>query len=330
MEELQRLLHSRNVRNANLRTLTQPCVLVLLTLQNTCLVLVTKLSYRDSAKPYVISSVVVCAESLKFLTSCLLVVILEGYCTLNAAFLELPARSLKLCLPAWLYVLQNNLLFRSIKLLSPTVFVACSQSKILTSAFFSGILCKTQITRKQIFALCELVLGMFLVQNDGTIFAGKSVVSKTSLKGVLYVLMASTTSGFAGAYLEKLFKENVDGRLSSIWLRNVQLSFCSLPIAVLSMYWEEGCKIFSYDAFTGYDSVVITVIVLQAIGGLIIAAVMRHAGNMMKCFAVSLSICNCVIATTFTEGADGSMTRLQMMGLVLVVSATYSYTSKKK
>ncbi|CAL58079.1 UDP-galactose transporter [Ostreococcus tauri] len=311
----------------------QVWTLLLLTAQNTALVLVTKMSYRDGgAAPYVASTVIACSEMAKLLASGGLVLALDGEREFWSAVREIPSSAFRLALPSVLYVVQNNLLFEGIRLLSPTVYMVCSQSKILTSALFAYVLLKTTVTRTQAASLCALVVGMILVQaqDDGSASGGRGD-SGTSLRGLVVVFTASMTSGFAGAYLEKMYKQvgvvGVPAR--SIWVRNMQLACFSVPIAMFTAMNKDGARLATQGFFGGYDGIVILIIALQAIGGLIVAAVMRYASNVLKCFAVSLSICNCAVATTYVlgDGTDG-MSAHQMLGIVLVIGATFAYANK--
>lgn len=188
---------------------------------------------------------------------------------------------------------------------------------------------KSKVTRKQIMALCALVVGMILVQNEGSSGDDKGV----SLRGLVAVFTASITSGFAGAYLEKMYKGVADDKTvqRSIWFRNAQLACFSVPIAIFTAYWRNSEDIFSRGVFAGYDGVVLGIIALQAIGGLIVAAVMKYASNVLKCFAVSLSICNCTIATKYVFGVDenAGLDLNQILGIALVIGSTFAYASKK-
>ena len=326
-------IHTSIVEKERPMLTLQLSALLLLTIQNTALVLVTKASYSSTTEPYVVSTVIACSECLKCFVSCVLVFVSQGGAAFRNTFREIPTNAARLSLPSFLYVIQNNLLFKGVRLLSPTVFTACSQSKIVTSAFFSKIMLGTRITSKQARALCILVLGMVLVQSerDELSDTGRSV-GRTSYMGLISVFTASVTSGFAGTYMEKLYKEaGTSGKPShSIWVRNMQLALFSVPMAIFTAYWQDGKVITTHGVFTGYDSVVIVVIALQAIGGLIISAVMRYASNILKCFAVSLSICSCAIATTYMFG-DGkhSLCLQQTLGIALVIGATFSYAAKK-
>lgn len=319
------------IRGASGRLL-QLFTLLLLTLQNTALVLVTKFSYREGTMPYAVSTVIMFSEAVKFVFSCFMVVVCDGHAALKEALRDTATSALRLSLPSVLYVIQNNLLFEGVRTLSPTAYTACSQSKILTSAFFGVMLLKLRITRKQSVALCGLVIGMIMVQNGDRANVRKEYIrSDSPLYGVVVVFLASCTSGFAGTYLEKMYKEaHVGGIKPSIWFRNAQLSCFSLPIAGFTAYWRDSKTIFSEGVFAGYNGTVITIIALQAIGGLVVAAVMRYASNLLKCFAVSLSICICAVATTCVFG-DGQLAigAQQVVGVMLVICSTFVFMAKK-
>ena len=144
----------------------QLSTLLVLTLQNTALVLFTKASYRSTAAPYIASTVIVCSEFVKFLASCALAVFSAGLRKLVWEFRAIPASATTLALPSVMYVIQNNLLLEGVLLLSPTAYMVCSQSKILTSALFGVLMLKLQISHQKIVALCSLTAGMILAQRE--------------------------------------------------------------------------------------------------------------------------------------------------------------------
>ena len=246
-------------------------------------------------------------------------------------FREIPANAARLSVPAVLYVIQNILLFEGVRSLSPTVYMVCSQSKILTSAFFSAVLLRARLTLKQFFSLCALTFGMVLVERNGV--AEKDSADRrlhTSFTGITAVFTASAISGFVGAYLERMFKESRrDGFIRSVWFRNVQLACFSVPVALLTAFFRDGEYIRQNGWLAGYDGVVVIIVMLHAIGGLVVAAVMRYASNVLKCFAVSLSICICTIisACIFDDVNDGMQVQ-QMCGIFLVIIATFAYRAK--
>ena len=57
--------------------------------------------------------------------------------------------------------------------------------------------------------------------------------------GLLAVFAACMLSGLAGVYFEKVLK----GSNSSLWVRNVQLSFFSLFPALFGVIWKDGDQV---------------------------------------------------------------------------------------
>ena len=290
----------------------------------------------SESRRYIASTVVVFSECVKFTLSCCLVAMFEGQDILTTALVEVPENATRFALPSLLYVIQNNLLFEGVRLLSPTIYMICSQSKILTSAFFGALMLNSRVTTRQFLALCLLVCGMILVQSKPKTVtvasirtSGSAVDTSISLKGVFIVLLASTTSGFAGTYLEKMYKDAGKSTAKrSIWFRNVQLACFSFPIALCTAYWQDSERLKSGGPFQGYCNLVVIIIALQAIGGLVVAAVMRYASNVLKCFAVSASICTCAIATKFLFD-DGEELRMpQIIGIMIVICSTFIYGIK--
>ena len=303
--------------------------LAVLTIQNTSLVLITKYSYRPTTTPYLVSTVIVCAEIIKFILSYVLLITADGQSAAREAVREVPSIAVRLVLPSVLYVLQNNLLFIGIRLLTPMLYMVCTQSKIVTSALWSVVLLGTQITRKQYAALSLLIFGMIMVQGGEELYGKASAnaqISRASdtLYGTIVVVVAAFTSGFAGAYLERIYKET-GSQKRSIWFQNTQLACVSFPVAVIAVCWQDGERLRKHSIFRGYDGIVLVMILLQAVGGLIVAMVLRYASNILKCFAVCISICNCAIATTCLSGEI--MSTFTIFGILLVIGSTLLYSN---
>lgn len=217
-------------------------------------------------------------------------------------------------------LIQNNLLYVAVDNLDTTVYVVCSQAKILTSAFFSRLLLGVVLNRQQICALVFLALGISCTQiSDG---GNQRVAHENNrLVGLFAVLGACLTSGFAGVYLERIYKD----KTKTIWDRNFYLSMFSLPISLLSaLYASERTK----PLFSGFDWVVWLVIVLQATGGLVISLVMRYASTLLKCFAVSVSICLCTVISA--QAQNTALAFNQVAGVLLVNISIFMYSFRRK
>lgn len=293
--------------------------LVTLVLQNTALVFTMKLTYRQSAREFHSASVVFVAEVLK-LVICVFTSLTQREKHLSA-MASIDWRGLidkRMVVPSVLYILQNNLLFVAIHHLSPTVFLACSQSKVMFTAVFSCLFLGTSLNNTQICALGGLVFGMFLVQV-------RQVDTKenqlTDWGGISAVTLAALTSGYAGVYLEKILKSVVN---VTIITQNVRLGIFAVPIAYVACLYQLS-EDRNRRLFDGFDSVVVSVVLLQALGGLLVSAVMKYASALLKCYAISISICLCTTISVAHGMQEFSNT--VACGIVLVVLSTLSYVN---
>ena len=305
-------------------TLTDVSIIALvsLTLQNTALAILLKLTFRDEAKPYAPSTAVLCAEILK-LALCLLLVATKSTGQIRPTVVQIWKQK-TLFLPALLYVVQSNLLFFSSKMLPPVVYIVCTQMKIIASAGFSWLILGTTLKASQYVSLIFLVLGIVLVQSKDIDLRTTSSV-QDSAAGVIAAVLASLTSGLAGTVLEKLYKEPIvsKGFTNTIWTRNLQLSLISIPFAVSGVYLQAREQVYAGNIFDGYDYVVVSVILLQATGGIIIAFVLKFTNIIIKCIAISTSICCCTVYSVWTK--ELLMNARLVFGIFLVNASVVAF-----
>lgn len=106
--------------------------------------------------------------------------------------------------------------------------------------------------------------------------------------GSLAVLAATVLSGISGVYFEKVLKNCSSSTPTTVWTRNVQLSFYSLfPALLIGVVYKDGGDIARDGFFVGYNSVVWTAIGLQAVGGVLVAMCINYADNIAKVWARS-------------------------------------------
>lgn len=235
---------------------------------------------------------------------------------------------------ALLYTIQKNLLYLAISNLDAAVFQVTYQAKILTTALFSVILLGKKLSCRKIIGLLVLTLGVSLVQLDKVEEnASKSYQEQQRWVGVLAVLGACCTSGFGGVYFELVLKprqniESEDGSPPrpppSVWAKNVQLSTFALTIALATAFLKDHAVIFQDGFFQGYSPLVVLVITLEAGGGLVVAAVIKYADNILKSFATAVSIVTSTIVSMVVFGF--LISKLFIGGSLLVFVAIYMYS----
>lgn len=269
-----------------------------------------------------------------------------------------------LIMPAGLYALQTHLVYVAVSNMETVPFQVTYQLKILTTVLFSIVMLQRVITPRQWLALVLLTLGVAIVQvaeSSGSSgaktasaaspssfslanligwFAGGSTNTNSSpltasspniahrmntSKGFIAAIAASLISGFTGVYFEKLIKES---RVSvSLWTRNAQLSFFSLfPILLLGVWCKDGAAIAKHGFFVGYGPTVWATILLQALGGILVAICITYADNVAKNLAASFSIVVSYMANAALFGEP--MTLQSTMGVSTVLFALYLYQSR--
>nr|CAG8463609.1 6918_t:CDS:2 [Entrophospora candida] len=305
--------------------------LITLCVQNSALVIVMRYSRLDQDKStlYFTSTAVFLSELTKLII-CLCMALdnqieERGYWSLRVLYDDVFAPDAwKLAIPAILYTIQNNLQYIAVSLLDAATFQVTYQLKILTTALCSVIMLNTSLSGMKWFSLVLLTFGVTLVQfkydSDSASKEDENVIVERIL-GLSAVAVACVISGIAGVYFEKVLK----GSKASVWIRNVQLSFFSLfPALILGVWWKDGDGVWEKGFFYGYNLTVVGAIACQAIGGIIVAMVVKYADNILKGFATSISIILSFIASVYLF--DFIVTSTFLVGSTFVLIATYLYS----
>ncbi|XP_031556316.1 UDP-N-acetylglucosamine transporter-like isoform X2 [Actinia tenebrosa] len=300
-----------------------------LVLQTSTLVLIMRYSRMTHEGPvYISSTAVVMAEIFKFL-ACLSVMFSQaGYSwkafstQIDNEIISKPWETLKLAIPSGLYTIQNNLLFLALSNLDAATYQVTYQLKILTTALFSVVMLGRRLNKMKWFALVLLMAGVALVEwpsgNEKDL--KKDISASGKLIGLIAVLCACCSSGFAGVYFEKILK----GTKASIWLRNIQLGSFGVLFGFMAVFVNDGTAVHQSGFFIGYNYITWIVIFLQAFGGLVVAAVVKYADNILKGFATSLSIILSSIVSYYLL-KDFYPTSLFFIGTCAVLLATLLY-----
>lgn len=239
---------------------------------------------------------------------------------------------------AALFIIQKNLLYLAISNLDAAVFQVTYQIKILTTAVFSVTLLGRKLSYEQIVSLVLLTLGVALVQLDKVEEnSSNSYQEQSRWVGLIAVLGACCTSGFGGVYFELVLKPRANTieyetnpppprPPPSVWAKNVQLSTFGLIIALITAFVKDGRSILSNGFFQGYDPVVLTVVTLQAGGGLVVAAIIKYADNILKSFATSMSIVSATLISAWVF--DFSISKMFVLGTFIQFIAIWLYSRK--
>ena len=114
----------------------------------------------------------------------------------------------------------------------------------------------------------------------------------------------------------------------SVWMRNVQLALLSVPLGVVTAYVKDGSSIAEKGFFHGYDNFVLFTVAQNALGGLLVAVVVKYADNILKGFACSLAIIITCVASIFIF--DFSLSLQFTVGAALVIGSIFLYGYQPK
>lgn len=275
-------------------------LLVMMVFQNSSAVLVGR--YTRSAIPqeqlYQVSHLVLVSELAKFVLSCGL-----EFWTTQGKFvesfrmhnLERPLEALKIMIPALLYLVQNTLLYVALSNLTAPIFQVTYQCKLVTTAIASVFMLQRSYNVQQWICLVGISFGVAIVvlgERKADEEAKDSAKAVNLGIGLTSVTIACMSSALAGVYFEKVLKHPPvakDGTKipnASVWMRNMQLSFFSVIIAS----FQGGLEISDKPFLHGFGFWVWVLVALQSGGGLLVAAVIKYADNVLKGLATGVSV----------------------------------------
>lgn len=310
-------------------------LLVLMVLQNSSTVLVGRYSRSSVPKQelYVVNHLILVTEVAKFLLSCLLEHVHHGgnlWKSCREHVFQNPLDALKMVIPSLLYLVQNSLLYVALSNLSAPLFQVTYQGKLVTTAIVSVLMLQRRYSTQQWICLVVLSIGVAIVvlekqqpphQEDDS---DKPVQSLTI--GLASVTIACLSSALAGVYFEKVLKRK-DAQPVSLWMRNMQLAFFSVAIALLQTFHDSSSSSASdansfWHGFTGWVWILVA---LQAGGGLLVAAVIKYADNVLKGLATGVSV---VVATVASMLLFGTPLSTQFTtGATLILGAVYLFSN---
>merc|ERR1712232_662254 len=308
-------------------------------LQNSATVLVGRYT-RAGVRPedrYVVNHLIVVTEIGKLLLSCVFEYVNTGgglVQSIRSNIIDRPYDALKIMIPALLYLIQNTLLYVALSNLTAPIFQVTYQGKLVTTAVVSVIMLNRKYNLKQWVCLVVLSLGVALVvlgeqKDDEKQEEESDKPSQSITVGLVAVTIACLCSALAGVYFEKVLKkaesENGVARAPvSMWMRNMQLAFFSIVIGALQSLGQGGDEE-PKPYFHGFNTSAWVLVALQAGGGMLVAAVIKYADNVLKGLATGVSV---VVATAFSSVFFGTeLTGQFTFGATMILISVYFFSN---
>ncbi|KAI3414206.1 hypothetical protein GPALN_011663 [Globodera pallida] len=335
----EELIQIKTTMSAARQQTVQNVSLVFLTLQQTVYPIMVREAHkmsRDKGQPsFLASAVVLNTELAKLMLSCLILTISYGsftrFCSeIASAFFKNKRETMKVCVPALIYVVQNNMYFFALKRVEATLFSISYQLRILTTALLSMLLLHRVFSRRQWGALCISLFGVCLVQfasayssqggsGGASSSAGAQKVNDEQFVGLLTVVVMCWTSAFAGVYLEGVLKQSA----CDIWTQNIRLSVITLPFALMTVA-NDSATIQKHGFFAGWNWLLWVIVISAAASGILVAVVMKYADNIKKSYCQSVALGGTALLSIAIGDSHFSVPLL--VGVALVIASVFLYT----
>lgn len=266
---------------------------------------------------------------------------LNGLSTLSRLF-GLLQRGHKMVMLVALYLASNLCSLYATATVGAAVSTLFSQLKIVSTALCGKFILGKNYTNRKWVCLWLLVVGCSCVSypviaeaiessNISLSHVDSRITAHQKVLGIICLLIQVSISGFASVYFELVLKgtEQVQsqqkGRALTIWERNFQLAafsvICAAVVGIGKMWtnvenvsWEKQ----------GWTVLAGATALCQGGAGLFVAATLKHADAVLKCFANSLSIIVVTLVNMWLF--DRPLGTLVRGGMVLSIGAMLLYT----
>ena len=311
--------------------------LAFVVVQNTALVIIGVYSRRVEGPKYLGSVAVLLTECLKTAIS-LGFALADSGCAVFTELREHIMRdtlwTLAFAVPSLGYALHNNLWYVAVTHLDPVTIAVMTQLKIVFAALFSVLLLGRRLGPVRWAAISMLVLGLAPVQRHSMALgsgghrraAAHGAAERDEARGMLAMVGLCMLSGLSGAVMERLLKDS--SRASSLWVRNLQLALFSLPVALALVPLADADALRAHGPWVGLNGWAATVVTLGACGGVMVSVVFKYADNILKSFAVGISIAFSAAASWALFGFACSPAAAG--GMCLVAAATVVYHAEER
>lgn len=243
--------------------------------------------------------------------------------------------TLKCAIPAVAFTVQGNLLFVALANLDAPTYQVVYQSKTVFTALASRMLLGRRLKESQWVALVLLCVGGVLVSDlSGAQKNRSSSSGQVNIAvGVAAVLSAAGLSASSSVYFEMMLKKPVaaspTASAASLWLRNIQLGLFATPLAALAISMNDGEFVAERGLLHGFDHVVWIIVGLNGLGGLLVAATMKYADNIVKCFAAGLAILAGTLLSVPIFGFELHGTFLLGVACTISASTVYAWAPER-
>ena len=304
-------------------------VLILLAAQNCSKNLLMRFVMQEQPK-FLSSAAVLGSECLKLTLSVgyILFVMKRPLASIRQYLKEDKRNTLLLIVPASAYNLQQSLEYVALANLNAAAFSVLVQTKLLCTATFAALLLSKKLSYQQVLSLVLLTTGVMLCNLKTTTSSGSDDSNWT---GIFATLGIALSSGLASVYTEKVIKGQ--GIPRTVNPDDYGLAYTQVQLALMSLLtigaWalvRDFAQIATHGLFYNFTPAAFVTIVNSALGGLIVASVLKYADSVLKGYATAMSVILTGVLSWLLLGTSLSM--VYFMGILNVVVAVLLYNGK--
>jgi UDP-sugar transporter A1/2/3 len=301
-------------------------VLILLAVQNSSKNLLMRYVMKEQPK-FLTSAAVIGSELTKLTLSMLYIMLVEGrsFGSIVQYFQEQGKNTLLVAVPASAYNLQMTLEYIALANLDAAMFSVLVQTKLLFTATFAALVIGKKLKHIQVISLVLLTVGVMLCNMR---FGDDA--KNSNMKGILSTLGIAISSGFASVYTEKVIKtqkqKTTVSQQYSLAYTQVQLASTSLVAIGIYACFMDFHKIIENGLFYNFNGGAFLTVFNSAIGGLIVAGVLKYADSVLKGYATAMSVIMTGVLSMFLFGTQ--LHTVYFMGIINVVVAVLLYNGK--
>lgn len=302
-------------------------VLLLLAVQNSSKNLLMRYVMKEKPK-FLTSAAVIGSECTKLFLSVLYIVFIEkkSLGSIVRYFKENLKTTLLVSVPASAYNLQMTLEYIALANLDAAMFSVLVQTKLVFTASFSVLFLGKKLKYIQVMSLILLTVGVMLCNmNVGN---GDDRISNSNVKGIMATLGIAVSSGFASVYTEKVIKSK--GRIYNATASHYSLAYTQVQLATMSLVTigiyaciMDFTAILHYGLFHNFDGMAFLTVFNSAMGGLIVAGVLKYADAVLKGYATAISVIGTGMLSMILFGTK--LHGIYFMGIINVVVAVLLY-----
>ena len=289
---------------------------------------------KDQPK-FLTSAAVLGSECIKLTCSVLYILCIQkkSLASIGQFLRDDMRNTLLLAVPASAYNFQTSMEYVALANLNAAAFSVLVQTKLLFTATFSATILRKQLKYIQVLSLVLLTTGVMLcnLKTSSSSVSSSNDASANATKGILATLGIALSSGFASVYTEKVIKGSGIPRkvnMDEYGLAYTQVQLAGMSIVAIGAYAvvRDWSIIDQHGMFYNFTYGAALSCLMSAVGGLIVASVLKYADSILKGYATALSVILTGMLSMVLFGTQ--LSTIYFLGIVNVICAVVLYNGK--